>query len=84
MIVLSLVATTQAGAKEAHAFIPASDNDHYYDPQPEFECDVAFVCTQLYEWRGSSSNRTALLEAVAADAKKTGLKLSIYGPENIG
>lgn len=73
-----------AGAVEAHAFVPMVDDSHYFDPDPEYETDVAFVTTNLYNFPGPLFNRTAILHAIAADSRKTGLRFSLYGPEHVG
>ncbi len=61
------------------------DDSHYYDYDPAYETDVAFVAEELWDSHpGLPFNRSAILHALAADARKTGLKLGIYGPEVVG
>jgi len=70
--------------KEVHAFVPAIDGHHFYDPRPEFECDVAMVITQFYGHEGSPRNRSGIVGAIARDARQTGFRFHIYGPETLG
>lgn len=74
----------QAGAREAHAFVPMVNNTHYPDSQQEYEADVAFIGTEPHNHPGAWCNRSAILEVLAADAQQTGLKLAIYGTERLG
>lgn len=74
----------QAGAKEAHAFVPMVDDIHFDSPDPEYDADVAFVASNPYSYPGTHMNRTALLEALAEDARVTGLRLDIYGGDPVG
>lgn len=74
----------QAGAKEAHAFVPAVDDIHYYDPDPAYDADVAIVASNPYNYPGTHMNRTALLEAFVADARATGIRVHIHGKKRVG
>ncbi len=80
----ALPSYTIAGAKEAFAFVPIVDEAHFYDPDPLYECDVAFVGTQPYSDRGMPHNRTAILQALVDDARKTGLNVAVYGTPKLG
>lgn len=68
-----------AGALEAHAFVPAIDAEHYPDPDPDFQVDVAFIATRLYAEPGHLSNRSALLQALAVEADRGALTLGVWG-----
>lgn len=74
----------QAGAKEAHAFVPMVDDIHYYEPDPEYDADVILAASNPYSYPGTHMNRTAFLEIFAGDARRTGLRLHIYGKGRVG
>ncbi|KAI9018326.1 hypothetical protein DFJ74DRAFT_214773 [Hyaloraphidium curvatum] len=73
-----------AGATEAHAFVPMIDSTHYNDPDPEYLADVAFVASRSYSERGFPRNRTLIFHALVEDSRKTGLRLAIYGSDQVG
>lgn len=73
-----------AGAIEVHAFVPASDDVHYPDPDREFRTDVAFVATRLYSEPGYLANRSAVLEALGAAADRGEFTLGVWGTPEVG
>ena len=67
-----------SGSKYANfVVVPYSDLFHYFDPDPNFACDVNFIATNYYDdFKGLSSSRRAIVEALAAAPD---IDTAIYG-----
>jgi len=75
---------TNSGSKEAYYLrMFADENIHYPELDKSYECDISFICTNLYEDRDKFPNNIINRREVLTNIINHGFNVHIYGPENL-
>lgn len=77
----------ELGVKYAHYLLPGfSPITHFYEPNHQYECDVSFVCTNLYR-KGSADHDDKILidryQMVQSLENDDRINFHLYGPEHL-